>query len=799
MPGTPQTSDLKKLSHGYVSSNRSLAHPDDPLLHPEIEDHAVEVARAAAAEAARLWGLHRVALAATARAEAEVAACAAALAADRGVGPYVAELDALVRADYAPLAPLMNPTEIVRATHPAQLALEALEAGVLAAEEAARAARACAENAQGHANLVYVPAAERHAAATKMQCVVRGKRGRSRAANILAIMQGPRMRAEQRICELILAQRAWTIEKRQWTMQRAQATLVCAAVAVAFHKRRQVFHDWFVKARGAAKKKSKASRAATLHGNERKAANLFIGGIRKKQQRVHEEGAAFRIQKCIRKWVANQQMKRRQKDRERRAGTMFLEAYRRKKFRIEKLRRQVEELRPKGWSTRLRRVHAPSAVPGAEWTVSTVAPWRRVLRARDRGSPRIEAPAGVVVEDALLSPRGSPRALAALGALGDAVAAEFSDAGDALATLRRAKLAARGGVALARPVALCTGALVDLRDPLFVRECVDRSFARGDAERAAQQRRDLWIVDAVAPGADEAMRVGAAVRLVDALLLEHLRRGGIVSQLDVHAEPGSACDLALKHRGFERTGDGLVPGDPRCAVDHASDPLARRDIFEQGRAREHHALSHAVASLIYARANRAAAHAAHAPGGDEAQRVCTERVLHALSKAPAEPVHVHRTLAERREVRKALADLIAAVEAELDADGDGYAGGPSSPASPEPTPRSANAAATLAPLDEPPARRELRKRRMRRFAVLRGLMTFDAVGRLRSPRGSPRPGEGADLLETAEDHALKMQQKVGTIFEKGGAEKRQRAEFKGSGMGTKRQEALTVGLFKEGW
>ena len=45
MPGTPQTSDLKKLSHGYVSSNRSLAHPDDPLLHPEIEDHAVEVAR----------------------------------------------------------------------------------------------------------------------------------------------------------------------------------------------------------------------------------------------------------------------------------------------------------------------------------------------------------------------------------------------------------------------------------------------------------------------------------------------------------------------------------------------------------------------------------------------------------------------------------------------------------------------------------------------------------------------------------------------------------------------------------
>ena len=38
-------------------------------------------------------------------------------------------------------------------------------------------------------------------------------------------------------------------------------------------------------------------------------------------------------------------------------------------------------------------------MPGAEWTVSTVEPWRRVLRARDRGSPRIEAPAGVVVED----------------------------------------------------------------------------------------------------------------------------------------------------------------------------------------------------------------------------------------------------------------------------------------------------------------------------------------------------------------------------------------------------------------
>ena len=148
---------------------------------------------------------------------------------------------------------------------------------------------------------------------------------------------------------------------------------------------------------------------------------------------------------------------------------------------------------------------------------------------------------------------------------------------------------------------------------------------------------------------------------------------------------------------------------------------------------------------------------------------------------------------------KALADLISAVEADLDADGDGYADGPSSPASPDPTPRSANAAAALAPLDEPPARRELRKRRMRRFALLRGLMTFDAVGRLASPRGSPRPGDGADLLEAAEDHALETLQKVGTFFEKGGADQRQPAEFKGSGMGTKRQEALTVGLFKEGW
>ena len=73
MPSTPQTSGIKELSHGYVrSSSRSLsgAHPDDPLLHPEIEDDAVEVARAAAAESARLWELHREALAATARAEA---------------------------------------------------------------------------------------------------------------------------------------------------------------------------------------------------------------------------------------------------------------------------------------------------------------------------------------------------------------------------------------------------------------------------------------------------------------------------------------------------------------------------------------------------------------------------------------------------------------------------------------------------------------------------------------------------------------------------------------------------------
>ena len=199
------------------------------------------------------------------------------------------------------------------------------------------------------------------------------------------------------------------------------------------------------------------------------------------------------------------------------------------------------------------------------------------------------------------------------------------------------------------------------------------------------------------------------------------------------------------------------------------------------------------------RARRAAARAAREPGGDDAQRVCVERVAHALSKAPAEPIHVHRTLAERREVRRALADLVAAVEAELDKDGDGYADGPSSPASPDPIRRAVAAAAHAQHVDEPPARRELRKRRMRRFALLRGLMTFDAVGRLASPRGSPRPGDGADLLEAAEDHALETLQKVGTFFEKGGADKRQRAEFKGSGMGTKRQEALTVGLFKEGW
>ena len=69
------------------------------------------------------------------------------------------------------------------------------------------------------------------------------------------------------------------------------------------------------------------------------------------------------------------------------------------------------------------------------------------------------------------------------------------------------------------------------------------------------------------------------------------------------------------------------------------------------------------------------------------------------------------------------------------------------------------------------------------------------------PKPPPKPPQPVETpvaaIPSGQPSVAAEKEKAGK--EKGGAEKRQRAEFKGSGMGTKRQEALTVGLFKEGW
>ena len=88
---------------------------------------------------------------------------------------------------------------------------------------------------------------------------------------------------------------------------------------------------------------------------------------------------------------------------------------------------------------------------------------------------------------------------------------------------------------------------------------------------------------------------------------------------------------------------------------------------------------------------------------------------------------------------------------------------------------------------------------MRKFALLRGLMTFDAVTRLASPRA-----QRSTLAKGACSRAELRKRTRGSSssrtphrisrrrFDHGRAK-----EFKGSGVGTESESALTVGLLKE--
>ena len=90
---------------------------------------------------------------------------------------------------------------------------------------------------------------------------------------------------------------------------------------------------------------------------------------------------------------------------------------------------------------------------------------------------------------------------------------------------------------------------------------------------------------------------------------------------------------------------------------------------------------------------------------------------------------------------------------------------------------------------------------MRKFALLRGLMTFDAVTRLASPRAQRSTSKGSMFARRAsqEDQGFELKQNAASYFASSGFDHGRAKEFKGSGMGTDRQSALTVGLLKEGW
>ena len=85
--------------------------------------------------------------------------------------------------------------------------------------------------------------------------------------------------------------------------------------------------------------------------------------------------------------------------------------------------------------------------------------------------------------------------------------------------------------------------------------------------------------------------------------------------------------------------------------------------------------------------------------------------------------------------------------------------------------------------------------------VLRGLMTFDAVTRLASPRAQRSTSKGSMFARRAsqEDKGFELKQNAASYFASSGFDHGRAKEFKGSGMGTHRQRALTVGLLKEGW
>merc|ERR1719198_1641983 len=83
--------------------------------------------------------------------------------------------------------------------------------------------------------------------------------------------------------------------------------------------------------------------------------------------------------------------------------------------------------------------------------------------------------------------------------------------------------------------------------------------------------------------------------------------------------------------------------------------------------------------------------------------------------------------------------------------------------------------------DEAPTARVLMKRRMRMFALLRGLLTFDAVGRLRSPRApTKKGGVSLESRHSAQDIAFDQAQTVAGFFENEGFAAKKRKEWKGS-------------------
>ncbi len=99
-----------------------------------------------------------------------------------------------------------------------------------------------------------------------------------------------------------------------------------------------------------------------------------------------------------------------------------------------------------------------------------------------------------------------------------------------------------------------------------------------EATVAATAQRAIWLGDGACPGVPHERRAATAMRLVDLLVLEHLRLGADMhmNALEAFAMSESACEVALRFRGFaprhEAPEEDAPRDDDAAAAESACSP-----------------------------------------------------------------------------------------------------------------------------------------------------------------------------------------------------------------------------------